>query len=532
MIESTAGERGAPALLAGKYRLEREVGRGGMGVVYQATHVALRLRVAIKVVLPELAENPLVIQRVLREARCAAQIAGDHVVRVIDVGQLDSGQPFIVMEYVDGEDLAKRLAQHGRLSLHAAVHALLEASVAIAEAHAKGIVHRDLKPANLFVARGADGREWIKVLDFGISKQLDGERPVTRPNDVMGSPNYMAPEQICTPLAVDARADIWALGAILVELATGQRAFPGDTITAVYTRVLTGEPALPEPGAAELPHELVSIVSRCLRKEPAERFQSVHELVAALAPFASSVSTPALRAIARFERTALEAGGSETATSPPSPFASNPPGSGRVIRRAPPGARSVRRVAAGVGLGLALSAAALGPWPAWSALELRAEPWHGWLEALRARGAGATASPVSAPEARPVASPPVSPPRSSWAALAEPSALVRVAPATPAARGEGQPSRSGGADAGEPEAAERAALEVAPPEPAAPWEAAQPAASVEPSAGHPRPRATHDAPPPEAGGATAAERSRITSAPPLEAPLRNPWDVTTFGGRS
>src|SRR5690606_25602524 len=192
----------------------------------------------------------------------------DHVVRVIDVGQLESGQPFIVMEFVDGEDLARRLARRGPLPLPLAVHALLEACVALAEAHAKGIVHRDLKPSNLFSARAADGSERLKVLDFGISKQLEAaERPVTRPNDVMGSPNYMAPEQICTPLAVDARADVWALGAILLELSTGKRAFPGDTITAVYTRVLAGEPDLPEPDGAELPSELVSVVCRCLRKD-------------------------------------------------------------------------------------------------------------------------------------------------------------------------------------------------------------------------------------------------------------------------
>jgi serine/threonine protein kinase len=496
VFDSTAGEGRVPTLLAGKYRLERELGRGGMGIVYQATHIALRLRVAIKVVLPELASNPLVTQRLLREARCAAQITSDHVVRVIDVGQLDSGQPFIVMEYVDGEDLAQRLGRSGPLPLNAAVHALLEACVAIAEAHAKGIVHRDLKPSNLLLSRAADGRELIKVLDFGISKQADGERPVTRPNDVMGSPNYMAPEQICAPLSVDARADLWALGAIFVELATGRRAFPGDTITAVYSRVLTGEPELPEPDSSELPKELTMLVSRCLRKDPSERFQSVHELAAALAPFAPPASAPALRAIARFERTALEGFdvASPTTTSLPSPFGSSPPGSrrgGSLLGRSP------RLIVAGVGLGLALSAAA-------------------------AVGSGALR--LGPPERAP--------------------ATLSVAP---------QAAAPIGADAGEPAVRVLVAAEVVPaaevmptaePMPAAPAMPAETAPSAEARLGEPSIEAdrqpAHEPPPhpsraPASDPEHAAELERARTAPsplPPPAPLRNPWDITTFGGRS
>jgi serine/threonine-protein kinase len=525
-LDSTAGERPAPTLLAGKYRLEREVGRGGMGVVFQATHTALRLRVAIKIVLPELAQNPLVIQRLLREARCAAQITGDHVVRVIDVGQLDSGQPFIVMEYVEGEDLARRLAHSGRLTPHAAVHALLEACIAIAEAHAKGIVHRDLKPSNLFLARAADGRELIKVLDFGISKQADGERPVTRPNDVMGSPNYMAPEQICAPLAVDARADLWALGAILVELATGKRAFPGDTITAVYTRVLTGEPDLPEPDSAELPKELLSVVSRCLKKDPNERFQNVHELVAALAPFAPPASDRALRAIARFERTALEGSDSgETATSVPSPFASAPPSSRPSARSIV--ARSPGWVVAGVGLGLALSAAvAVSVAPeAWG---LGWGHWHGWRAVIRA-GRVANSEPLSATHtAAPGSTAPAraeleTPPSTAAAALPEPA---------------GTPSAII-AEAGEPAVRVLAAVEAGamsahePPASEPRFEAdprpAEKGTGPRPAAEETEPRGAAEV---ELRRAPTPERARAAGAPPPEAPLRNPWDVTTFGGRS
>jgi eukaryotic-like serine/threonine-protein kinase len=496
VFDSTAGEGGVPALLAGKYRLERELGRGGMGVVYQATHTALRLRVAIKVVLPELAQNPLVITRVLREARCAAQITGDHVVRVIDVGQLASGQPFIVMEYVEGEDLARRLGRGGPLPLHAAVHALLEACIAIAEAHAKGIVHRDLKPSNLFLARAADGRELIKVLDFGISKQADGEAPVTRPNDVMGSPNYMAPEQICAPLGVDARADLWALGAILVELATGRRVFPGDTITAVYSRVLAGEPELPEADSSELPKELVAVVRRCLRKDPGERFQSVHELVAALAPFAPPASAPALRAIARFERTALEGSGAagSTTPSPPSPFGSSLPGSPRARSRL---RRSPRLIVAGVGLGLALSAAA-----AVGAGGPAGEP----------RSLRRVSTDV---EEKPNAECPIGTNLGQEARGQGPSELAAAAPlaAFPAASPVG-------ADAGVPVV--RVLAAAGPGEP-----------SVDAARPPPRERPPHASPASGPAPDGVAEPEGARSAPIAPAPpLRNPWDVTTFGGRS
>ena len=547
MLDSTAGEGSVPALLADKYRLEREVGRGGMGVVYQATHLALRQTVAIKIVLPELAQNPLVSQRLLREARCAAQIGGEHVVRVIDVGQLEaSGQPFIVMEYVDGEDLARRLGRSGRLSLPAAVHAVLEACVAIAEAHAKGIVHRDLKPGNLFVARAADGRELIKVLDFGISKQLDAaERPVTRPNDVMGSPNYMAPEQICAPLAVDSRADLWALGAILVELATGKRAFPGETITAVYTRVLTGEPELPEPDGAELPSELVSIVSRCLRKDPGERFQSVHELVAALAPFAPPASAPALRAIARFGRTALEGAGGATATYVPGPFASvpksSPPvSSSRAVSSSPPLSGSVLRrspgwVAAGVGLGLTLSAAVIAP----PALRLEWGPWHRWITAqvgARSQAASSAAQAESPPQQRSGASlvhaPAFGTAMPAAATTEAPSVRVLAHDTDGAPVGEprGSSTESSSTHRMETHAIETEGTEqhpvVAAPR-AAELHAREASHGVAPGASHEgslypsgEPRRPSD-----------VERSR--AAPPApEPPLRNPWDVTTFGGRS
>jgi hypothetical protein len=288
----------------GKYLVEREIGRGGMGIVYRAMHIGLERPVALKVVLPELAHNEMVVQRMLDEARCAAQITSVHVVRVLDVGQLDSGEPFIVMDLVEGEDVARAVERDGIPPLELAVQWVLEASVAIAEAHEKRIVHRDLKPANLFLARSEGAAPLIKVLDFGISKRLDraAHRSVTQPNQLIGSPHYMAPEQIRAPLAVDARADIWALGVILIELVTGRRPFGGDTLGSVCANVLGSEPDLPEEALAALPAELLLVLRRAVRKDPNERFQDVAELAAALAPFAPTGAEGALSAIARRSR--------------------------------------------------------------------------------------------------------------------------------------------------------------------------------------------------------------------------------------
>jgi eukaryotic-like serine/threonine-protein kinase len=302
----------------GNYRLEREIGRGGMGVVYLATHVALERSVALKLLLPELAQDASVVARMLQEARCAAQITGHHVVRVIDVGQLEhTGQPFIVMEYVAGVDLARWLEREGPPPPERAVRWVIEACVAIAEAHEKGIVHRDLKPENLLLAEEEGGAQRIKVLDFGISKQLHrtGLRAVTRPHDLMGSPRYMAPEQILTPLLVDARADLWALGTILVELLTGEAAFPGQTAMEVWAGVLEAAPYLPEERVETTwPAGLVGVVRKALQKAPEERFQSVHELVTALAPYAPADAQPALAAI---QRRVARASGAASLVEPP-----------------------------------------------------------------------------------------------------------------------------------------------------------------------------------------------------------------------
>ncbi|WP_437782168.1 protein kinase domain-containing protein [Sorangium sp. So ce1097] len=272
-------------VIAGKYRVDRVLGRGGMGMVVAASHLVLPHRVAIKLLVSD--DNPALVQRFLREARAAARLEGEHVVRVLDVGELDSGVPYIVMEYLEGEDLSDVLRTCGPLGVTEAADYVLQACVAMAEAHAAGIVHRDLKPANLFLTAKPGGARLIKVLDFGISKELrDGGAALTRTWEMLGSPVYMPPEQMRSSRSVDARSDIWALGAILYRLLTGRPPFEAPALAELMLLVATAEPVPPSALRSDLPPGLERVILHCLQKDPAHRPQTVAELSLALAPFA------------------------------------------------------------------------------------------------------------------------------------------------------------------------------------------------------------------------------------------------------
>jgi len=275
-------------VLARKYRVERVLGVGGMGVVVAATHLQLSQRVALKFLLPAALANPGVVARFAREARAAAQIRSEHVARVLDVAELESGLPYMVMEYLEGRDLAQELEARGPLPVEEAVGHVLQACEAIAEAHAVGIVHRDLKPANLFLTRRADGSPTIKVLDFGISKSPIGpEGDLTRTQGVMGSPYYMSPEQMTSSRDVDARTDIWALGVILYELLTGRCPFQAETMPQLVAAILGSPPAPLAVLRHDLPVGLSPVVLRCLEKARDARATNVAELCAELEPFAA-----------------------------------------------------------------------------------------------------------------------------------------------------------------------------------------------------------------------------------------------------
>jgi serine/threonine-protein kinase len=273
-------------LVGGKYVIEALLGAGGMGAVFLANHEQLRRHVAIKFLLSEAMSNPDAFARFEREAHAAAALQSDNVTRVIDMGALPGGAPYIVMEYLEGEDLAARLMVEGRLPIEQAVAYVIEACDALSEAHALGIVHRDLKPANLFLARRPNGSVRVKVLDFGISKMSASGNAkgmsLTGTGAVMGSPLYMSPEQLKGSGKVDERSDIWSLGVVLYEFLAGQPPYMGDAFPEQCALILTA--AVP-PLRAKRPDvspRLEAVVMRCLAKEASARFSHVGELTAAL----------------------------------------------------------------------------------------------------------------------------------------------------------------------------------------------------------------------------------------------------------
>jgi serine/threonine-protein kinase len=280
-----------------------------MGVVYEAEHVRLKQRVAIKMLLPELMNVPDIVSRFEREARAAGQLRSSNVARVLDVDSTPEGVPYMVMEYLDGVDLSVELGRRGPMPIAQAIDYVLQTCNAMREAHRLGIVHRDLKPSNLFLAN-VDGRQIIKVLDFGISKvEGDREARVTGTQATVGTPLYMSPEQIRSAKHVDARSDIWSLGIILYELIAGKTPYEGSTTAAAVAICVDPVPSL-RAIRPDVPPALEEIILRALAKEREARFQSVEELARALSSFGppdaqAFVSQPMLPALAPSERDLL-----------------------------------------------------------------------------------------------------------------------------------------------------------------------------------------------------------------------------------
>jgi serine/threonine-protein kinase len=290
-------------VLAGKYKVERVLGVGGMGVVVAALHLELDERVAIKFMLEEALANEEAVERFAREARAAVRIKSEHVARVTDVGKLENGAPYMVMEYLEGVDLAGLLEKQQFIPVEEAVGYVLQACEAIAEAHAIGIVHRDLKPGNLFLADRSDGTRAIKVLDFGISKASGrGSRPemsLTKTTTVMGSPFYMSPEQMRASKNADMRSDIWALGIILHELISGKAVFDAGTMPELCARILADDPEPLSQARPGVSPGIEAVVRRCLEKSPDKRYQTIGELASALMEFGPKSSLASVERIRR-----------------------------------------------------------------------------------------------------------------------------------------------------------------------------------------------------------------------------------------
>ncbi|HEX7603963.1 MAG TPA: serine/threonine-protein kinase [Polyangiaceae bacterium] len=296
-------------VLAGKYRIVRTLGEGGMGIVVEAMHLQLRQTVALKFMLPRALVNKDAIARFEREARAAVRLKSSHVAKVLDTGTLENGAPYMVMEHLDGRTLSSVVrASESGLPIDEAVDYLLQACEGVAEAHALGIVHRDLKPANLFLSMAADGTPTVKVLDFGVSKvgalagsagDAEDEERVTKTQGVVGSPLYMSPEQMRSSRDVDHRSDIWSLGVCLFQMLTAKVPFEAETVHQQYVMLMLEEAPKPSSVRADIPPELDAVVVRCLQRDRDTRFATVGELARALAPFAPAHALASVDRVAR-----------------------------------------------------------------------------------------------------------------------------------------------------------------------------------------------------------------------------------------
>ena len=267
-----------------KYRVESILGHGGMGVVAECIHLKLGERVAIKMLRPDVLSDSDAVERFQREAQAAAKLKSEYVARVTDVGTFSATQvPYMVMEFLEGNDLDKLISERGFLPVPWAVELMLQAAEALAEAHSINIVHRDVKPSNLFVTWRPDGSALIKVLDFGISKSPTGsEMQLTQTQSLLGTPAYMSPEQMRSARLVDSRSDVWSLGTVMYEIIEGHRPFEADSFSEMCVKVAVDEPA----AMSKAPPALQQVLLRCLAKIPEQRYSSMAELGRDLIPFA------------------------------------------------------------------------------------------------------------------------------------------------------------------------------------------------------------------------------------------------------
>jgi serine/threonine-protein kinase len=282
-------------VVGGRYKIVRTLGAGGMGGVYEAEHELIGKRVALKCLHREYTRDRDLVERFKREARAATAIGNEHIVDVTDMGDLPDGAPFLVMEMLSGKTLSGLIEEEGPMRIARAVHVARQVCDALGAAHDKGIVHRDLKPENVFLTRRGGDPDFVKVLDFGISKMHSSERRdrgLTRTGMAIGTPSYMSPEQAQGLRDVDARTDIWALGVILYEMLAGRRPFDAESYPMLLMRIVGQDPEPVARWRKDVPDALSAIVMQCLVKPMGSRMQSMRELGTALAPFGGVDTVP------------------------------------------------------------------------------------------------------------------------------------------------------------------------------------------------------------------------------------------------
>ena len=416
-----------------KYRLVRLLGEGGMGTVYEARHDVIGRRFAVKFLHAELAGHPEILARFRREAQAAGSLENENIAAVTDFGTSPDGAPYIVMEFLDGQDLAKVLAQTGPLPIQRAAHILIQVCRGLFAAHGRGIVHRDLKPENLLLQQRGDGGDLVKILDFGIAKLKSAEqRPeaATRTGITLGTPYYMPPEQARGQKELDERADIYALGVILFELLSGQKPHNGENYNAILYSILMQAAPRIETYRPDVPPELAALVHRAMAADANERYQSVSELAEALTPFTGRALTPAPMSqgstvllpqgpVSRSNSARSTSTRAPVALTPPTPSAYNPP---------PPS-----RTGVWIGLGAALLAV-VGATAFFATREAPANPTSAAGTAAQAPAPAVTAA--ATPTA--VAPPPPPPIELAPTPAAAPAPTAEPAPTrAPAALGHG-----------------------------------------------------------------------------------------------
>jgi serine/threonine-protein kinase len=279
-------------VIGGNYKIEAMLGKGGMGAVYRARQLSLDRQVAIKVLLAPLAMEGEMIERFQREARSASNIGHPSIVQVIDLGYLDEGPPFIAMELLEGEDLRSKLYREGALPPSQAIPLILQVCDGLQAAHDKGIVHRDLKPDNLFLVYRQGKVPTVKLLDFGLSKIKSADRKLTNTGALLGTPNYMSPEQVKAERAVDSRTDVYAIGAILYEMLSGRPAYDGANVQSILVSIMTEDPATPRSIRPDMPEDLEAVILKAMARDPAQRYQTMNELGVDLARVGARIGVP------------------------------------------------------------------------------------------------------------------------------------------------------------------------------------------------------------------------------------------------